>query len=268
MVPNHWTTSFCETNGIRIRYMRTGGDMPSLVLLHGLTGSGACWKTTAQMLEREYDIIMPDARGHGRSDMPDHGYRYQDHAADVVGLIQALRLHSPVLLGHSMGGMTAAVVANHHPELLSGLVLADPTFLDAKTQREVFDSDVKEQHRQMPGSTLDELVVALQSRHPNRLPEIIELIAAARLQTSMAAFDVLVPPNPDYEQLMRGIDIPCMLVLGDKGVMSPSAATKLRCLNPRLRTERIPNAGHGLHYDQPERFAEIVRSFIYSFVKT
>ena len=107
-----WTTGICEANGINIHYMRTGGYKPPLVLLHGLTGSGACWTPLARTLESDYDVIMPDARGHGKSSAPLHGYLYRDHASDVIGLIEALELAAPVLLGHSMGGMTAAVVAS------------------------------------------------------------------------------------------------------------------------------------------------------------
>jgi pimeloyl-ACP methyl ester carboxylesterase len=259
-----WNIAVCETNGINIHYTRTGGSKPTLVLLHGLTANGACWTDLAYSLEKKYDIIMPDARGHGESSVPDYGYRYEDHANDVIGLINSLRLPPPVLLGHSMGGMTAAEVASRSPKLLRGLILADPTFLSAKVQREVCDSDVGDQHRRILGKSLEELVADLQSRHPNRSSDIIELIARARLQTSMAAFDVLTPPNPDYKQLVSAIDVPSLLVFGDKGVVSSAVAEDLQCLNPRFQVEQIPGAGHGLHYDQPERFASIVESFMHS----
>lgn len=58
-------------------------------MLHGLTANGACWAAVAHALEEDYDVIMPDARGHGKSSAPDDGYRYEDHANDVVGLIEA-----------------------------------------------------------------------------------------------------------------------------------------------------------------------------------
>jgi pimeloyl-ACP methyl ester carboxylesterase len=259
-----WNMAVCKTNGINIHYTRTGGDKPTLVLLHGLTANGACWTGVARVLEKDYDVIMPDARGHGKSSVPDHGYSYEDHANDVIGLINSLRLPSPILLGHSMGGMTAAVVASRSPKLLRGLVLADPTFLSAKVQREVCDSDMVDQHSQILGRSLEELVADLQSRHPNRSSDTIGLIARARLQTSMAAFDVLMPPNPDYKQLVSAIDVPGLLVFGDKGVVSPVVAEELQRLNPKFQVDQIPEASHGLHYDQPERFAAVVRSFIRS----
>src|ERR1700759_578063 len=108
----NWTRGVYKADGIDIHYLRTGGDKPPLIALHGLTGSGACWAPLAHALESDYDVVMPDARGHGKSSAPLHGYMYRDHASDVIGLIEALGPAAPILLGHSMGGMTAAVVAS------------------------------------------------------------------------------------------------------------------------------------------------------------
>lgn len=259
-----WSTAICETNGINIHYTRTGGSKPPLILLHGLTANGACWTALAHTLFGDYDVIMPDARGHGKSSVPDYGYRYEDHANDVVGLIKALRLPPPILIGHSMGGMTATVVASRNPKLLRGLILADPTFLSPKVQREVRDSDVADQHRRILNLSLDEVVAEGRAKHPNRSPETLELFARARLQTSMGAFDVLTPPNPDYRQLVSTIDVPSLLIFGDKGVVSSAAAEELQHLNPKFQIEQIREVGHGVHLDQPELFAAVVKSFLRS----
>lgn len=260
----YWNTAVCETNGINIHYTRTGGNKPPLILLHGLMTNGVCWTGLAHVLEKEYDVIMPDARGHGNSSVPDFGYRYEDHANDVAGLVSALRLTTPILLGHSMGGMTAAVVASRKPNLLRALVLADPTFLNPKVQREVRDSDVTDQHRRMLDMSFDEVMAEARDRHPNRSGETLELYARARLQTSMAAFDVLTPPNPDYKLLVSAIDVPSLLVFGDNGVISSVVAEELQRINPRLQAEQIREAGHSVHLDQPESFAAVVGSFIRS----
>ncbi len=260
-----WSTAICETNRVNIHYTRTGGDKPPLILLHGLTASGACWTALTHALEGEYDVIMPDARGHGKSSAPDYGYQYEDLANDVVGLIKALRLPPPILIGHSMGGMTAAVVASRNPKLLRGIILADPTFLSPKVQREIRDSDVADQHRRILNISLDQVVAEARIRHPDRSSDTLELIAGARLQTSMSAFDVLTPPNPEYMQLVSAIDVPSLLVIGDTAsVVSPAVAAELQRLNPRFLVEQIREAGHGVHYDQPERFAVVVKSFLRS----
>lgn len=236
-----------------------------MVLLHGLTGDGACWSALARSLEAEFDVVMPDARGHGRSSAPLYGYRYEDHASDVLGLIRGLGLAAPILLGHSMGGMTAAVVASEIGEIASGVILVDPTFLSPERQREVRDSDVAEQHRRLLGLNKDEVLAEARVRHAHRSAEIVELLVAARLKTRIRAFDVLTPPNPDYRQLVGSLCVPTLLVIGDVGaVVSLETARELQSLNPRVRVEQIEDAGHGIPYDQPERFEAVVRSFLRS----
>lgn len=257
-----WSRGACEANGVSLRYLRTGGAKPPVVLLHGLMGSGACWTPVARALEGELDIIMPDARGHGDSSAPLHGYRYEDLASDVEGLLRGLQLSRPVLLGHSMGGMTAAVTASRGAAMLRGLVLVDPTFLSPARQREVSESDVAEQHRRALGLPRSELVAQARARHPHRSPELIELQAEARLKTCMGAFEVLAPPNPDYREVVRAIGVPSLLVIGDAPVVTLEMATELCGLNPRLRVEQIRNAGHGLPFEQPARLSEVVRAFL------
>jgi N-formylmaleamate deformylase len=235
-----------------------------LVLLHGLIGSGACWTPVARLLEADFDVVMPDARGHGRSGTPLHGYGYDDHAGDVIGLIRQLGLEAPVILGHSMGGMTAAVVASQLGGRIGALILADPTFLTPQRQREVHESDVAEQHRRFLSRSKDDLLADLRARRSHRSSEMIELLVEARLQTRSHAFEVLTPPNPDYRELVSGVCVPTLIVLGDTPVVSLETARELQTLNSHVRIEQIANAGHGLPYDQPDCFAAVVRSFLMS----
>ncbi len=260
----NWSTAICETNGIRMHYSRTGDRKSPLILLHGFAANGLCWSVIAHTLEEEYDVIMPDFRGHGKSSVPDYGYRYDDHANDVIGLVNSLGISAPILIGHSMGGLVAAVVASRHPELIRGLILADPTFVSSKQQREIRDSDVADQHRRFLKWSLEEVVKDMQTRHPHRPLSMIEIIARARLETSMSAFDILTPPNPDYIQLVSSIDVPSLLVIGDAGVVSAELASELQLINPKLQVAQISGAGHGIFYDQPDRFSAVVRSFLHS----
>jgi pimeloyl-ACP methyl ester carboxylesterase len=261
-----WPRSCADVHGTRISYLRTGGDKPPAVLVHGLMGSGACWTPVARLLEAELDVVLPDARGHGRSSAPEAGYGYSELAADVVGLVEQLGLVRPVLVGHSMGGMTAALAATRIGHLLHGLVLADPTFLSGERQREVHESGVAEQHRVLlsrasrlgTSAVLDEAL----ARHPHRSPELVELQVRARLQTSPAAFDVLRPPNPPYREVVAALELPTLLVIGDQPVVTLDTATELCRLNPRLRVVEVDGAGHGLPFDQPERLAQAVLEFV------
>lgn len=261
---NPWTTGTCKANGVHLHYLRTGGDKPPVVLLHGLMLNGACWTPLARVLEEDYDVIMPDARGHGSSSAPKYGYCYDNLASDVLNLIDALGLASPILLGHSMGGMTAAVVASQNPKRLRGLVLADPTFLTPQRQQEVYESDVVAQHSQVLNRSREDFLAESQVRHSGRRsPELIELFARARFQTSVHAFGILTPPNPDYVHLIKSLAVPSLLIVGGVGaVVSSLMAAELAKLNQCIEVVQIAEAGHGVPYDQPERFSTVVKSFL------
>ncbi len=259
---NNWKTATCKINKINILYTRTGGDKPPLILLHGLIANGSCWSPVASALEEDYDVIMPDARGHGNSSKPADGYRYEDHADDVVGLIETLGLSSPIVIGHSMGGMTATLVAYRMQGLLGGLILADPSFLSPELQLEVYESNVAEQHRQFLEKSLDEILIEARNKKPHRSFDILQLLAQARHQTSLHAFQVLAPPYPDYKQLMNAIDVPSLLVIAQTGIVSLAEAEELQSLNSKLQIEKIDGVGHALHYDAPEQFVTIVKSFL------
>lgn len=260
----NWIQKTSIANGIDVHYLRTGGSKPPVVLLHGLMLSGACWTSLARTLEKDYDVIMPDARGHGLSSIPSSGYSYENLAADVIGLINALELDKPVLLGHSMGGMTAAVIASQQPRLLRGLILVDPTFLTPQLQQEVYESNVADQHRNILNRNKEDYL-AERLRDSHRSRETIELFVQARFQTSMHAFEILKPPNPDYMALIKRIDVPTLLVIGDKGsIISAEMAAELTEFNQHLEIVQIKEAGHAIPYDQPERFAEVVQNFLRS----
>jgi len=245
-----------------MHYIRTGGSGPPVVLLHGLMGSGECWTPLARALEGEFDVVMPDARGHGQSTAPQLGYRYDNLADDVLNLVQSLQLSRPILIGHSMGGMTAAVAAQRSGGNLRGLVLVDPTFIAAELQQEVWESDVVDQHRRALLLSKSELVADARARHPHRSTEIIEIQAEARLRTSLRAFEVLTPPNPDFRSIVRALHVPTLLVIGDSPVVSHDLAVELRQINPLVTIQQIPNAGHGLPFDQPEHLAQSIAPFL------
>ncbi len=119
-----WTEGDVITNGMRMHYYRTGdGQKPPLVLCHGFSDSGLCWTPTARALEADYDVIMIDARGHGKSEAPDGDYDPITMATDLAGLIQSLGLGRPYIMGHSMGGATTLNFCATFPELVTKAVL-------------------------------------------------------------------------------------------------------------------------------------------------
>src|SRR5947199_10853433 len=98
-----WPASDIAVNGLRLHYTRTGGATPPVVLAHGVTDDGLCWTPVAEALAPEYDVIMVDARGHGRSDAPEQGYGPAGQTADLAGVVAAPGLPRPAVLGHSTG---------------------------------------------------------------------------------------------------------------------------------------------------------------------
>jgi N-formylmaleamate deformylase len=142
-----------------------------------------------------------------------------------------------------------------------GLVLVEPTFLSDTRQQEVFDSDVVGLHRQALDRGRSVLLEDALARQAHRSSEVVELQVEARLRTSLAAFEVLRPPNPPYRELVTTWDVPTLLVIGDKPVVTLDTAMELCDLNPRLRVEQIAGAGHGLPFDQPEQLAKSILAF-------
>ena len=255
-----WYKGTCQVHGIDIEYRRSGGDKPPLIALHGLMGSGACLLPLAQAWAA-FDVILPDARGHGGSSAPASGYSYDELTGDVVGLIEALGLTAPVLVGHSMGGLTAAVAASQLGSALKAVAFIDPTFISPEWQREVYESDVPGEHRRSLESPKGHLIAQARERNPTRGSELTEYLVNAKLQTSPHAFEVLTPPNPDWRQLVRDIRVPSLLLLGSRGVVSIETGAELARSNPLLRYELVPGAGHGMPYDHPEQVGDAVSAF-------
>jgi pimeloyl-ACP methyl ester carboxylesterase len=130
LIPPHWVEGCVTANGIAQHYWRTGdgtsGARPTVILLHGHMLNGLSWLRVAKALEAGFDLILPDARGHGQSDGLAAGNLSAPLVADLAGLIHALGLEQPHLLGHSMGASTAAHAAAAYPEMIGSILLEDP----------------------------------------------------------------------------------------------------------------------------------------------
>src|SRR4051794_41017534 len=103
------------SNGIGIHVEEQGSGDLALVFLHYWGGSSRTWKHVTTPLAKSYRTIAVDHRGWGESDAPAAGYSLADHADDVAGVIDALRLRRYILVGHSMGGKVAQLLASRRP---------------------------------------------------------------------------------------------------------------------------------------------------------
>jgi pimeloyl-ACP methyl ester carboxylesterase len=103
-------------SGVRLHYQQVG-EGPDVVMVHGITGNLAVWHLhIVPALSESFRILTYDLRGHGHSDTPASGYSPDDMAADLLGLIDALEIESPVVVGHSYGADVALYFAASHPE--------------------------------------------------------------------------------------------------------------------------------------------------------
>ena len=115
----------CDANGVRLAYTVTGDvAAPPLVLLHGLTSDGSSWEQTVPLLADEWRVYVPDLRGHGQSEWPGD-YSFETMSRDLLGFMDVLGLRRATLVGHSMGGVLAYLLAEEHPNRVEALVLEE-----------------------------------------------------------------------------------------------------------------------------------------------
>lgn len=261
----NWTNTRVLANGIEQHYWRTGGNGPQVLLLHGLTDNGACWTRLAHELAADYDLVMPDARGHGRSATPASGYSPEDRAADVVALIDALGLERPVVIGHSMGGLSAALVAADAPERVRGALLEDPAFLEPEDVASPRRAEWPAQHAADRARSEAELIARRRAENPGWPDDVFPFWARAKLEAHPRVFDWFRLPPTDFRAVVARIAVPTLLVTGEPergAIVSAAVADELRASNPLLRVAHIAGAGHCLRYEQSDQFTGVVRAFL------
>jgi pimeloyl-ACP methyl ester carboxylesterase len=263
-----WQSNTIQANGITLHYTRTGGDKPPFLLTHGFSDDGLCWTPVAEQLAADYDVIMLDARGHGKSDGPEQGYGSLEHAADVAGVIQGLGLEKPLILGHSMGAATALAVAGTYPALPGAILLEDPPAWWAPAPEEATPGPVRRRFGSwvvdLKRKTKEEMIAA--QRAQSTWPEAeLGPWAESKLRLS---FNVLTaePAAPiDWAALVRRISCPVLLITADPeqgAIVSADGATALQRLLPQTKVEHIPGAGHNIRREQFARYMTVVREFL------
>jgi N-formylmaleamate deformylase len=268
---SNWSEGDLQLADIRIHYYRTGaGEKPPLVLLHGFSDNGLCWSEVAREWESDFDIIMPDARGHGLSSSPANGnYHRQTMAEDAAALIRALGLGPVRLGGHSMGGGVAAVVASDWPELVQAVMLEDAALFVPREEPKPGEK-AEQRHGwlfEVRAQSLEERKAACQ-KNTGWSEITVEQWAISKEQLNMdilAAGAAPVIGERSSLEVLTSIRCPLLLVTGDpaRGAMiTPEQAAEILALQPLARTLHIPNAGHCIRYDQPQAYAESVGAWL------
>jgi pimeloyl-ACP methyl ester carboxylesterase len=290
----NWHEGDVQANGIRLHYVRTGSAKPSLVLAHGVTDDGLCWTPVAQALEADYDVIMVDARGHGRSEAPEAGYDPAIQAADLHGLIEALELHKPFILGHSMGAATTLVLAGTYPDVPGAILLEDspgwwaaapdPVLAEEEqaagtsAQAVIYGRKPTADEERIVGmqawfssikrKTREELLAEQRAATPNWGEAELEPWADSKLRVSPHVLNVLDPATPrsvDWQTTLPRIICPALLITADTArgaVLNEDGVAALQRMVPQLQIAHIADAGHNIRRDQFEHYLAAVRAFL------
>ncbi len=284
-----WTEGSILANGIHQHYYRTGGDKPALVLLHGIQESGLCWLRVAKALADDYDVIMLDARGHGRSDGVASGFSPEQLIEDAAGAIRALGLARPALLGHSMGAATAAQVAAAYPDLARAILLEDPPWREAPRGAQIASSEGYLTWlnswiawlEQLRTQTHEERLVSALAQLPPGMPlpsedEYVPWVeACARLDLELVrmAPALWARESLPWRELAPRITCPVLLMTGNPqpargfpAIVTPQDAQEIAAACPNVQVAYFEEAGHLLHRGMTPaaftRFIGVVKRFL------
>lgn len=262
----------------RVHYQRAG-EGPDVVLIHGVTGDLSIWYLCGaiKVLAAQHRVTVYDLRGHGYSDAPTNGYTSADHAADLIGLMDALDVASASLVGHSFGGVIAAHAAVDAPGRVESVVFSDPYFPALRHledvsrwghweafRQEALDAGVElsGEHWYDLGRFFEQIVhldeeKRLKLRQAVGLPGLNRLV---RLGLTSCGDDTRVEAGLTVERI-HSIDVPTLALYGE---YSPFLATAeyLASHLPRCRIARVPGAKHRAPEENGQAFVAIVDEFL------
>ncbi|WP_228974146.1 alpha/beta fold hydrolase [Streptomyces sp. DH12] len=254
-----------------------GGTEPvqSVLLLHGLMGRAAHWAQTARWLAEKYRPVALDQRGHGHSDKPAAGpYTREAYVADAVAAIEQLGLGPVALVGHSMGALTAWQLAAERPDLVRALVIGDmrASALGAASQREWESwfgtwpvpfatlADVRrwfgedDPRVERPNPARGAFFAEVMCESPDGWRPVFSpdgMLAARETWVHDAHWDTLAQ-----------VRCPTLVVRGLDGELGRAEAQEMVRVLPHGRYAEVADAGHYIHYDQPEAWRAAVEPFL------
>lgn len=254
-----------------VRYqVEIRGTGPTLLFLHGFTGTAAGWAGVVEELPPGLRTVCIDLLGHGGTDAPLDPARYSmtESAWDVIALAEVLQLGRFHLVGYSMGGRLALHVALARPELLSSLVLmsASPGIADpvARRERRARDAELAQfiLKEGVPAfvSRWEELpLFATEKRLP---PDVREAVRGERLgQNPHGLANSLLGAGAGTQEYLlerlRELRIPTLLVAGALDDKYVQLAHAMADVLPAARVEVLADAGHAVHRERPQAVAHV-----------
>lgn len=258
-----------SVNGISLHYERAGAG-PPLLLIAGLASDSASWAPVAPLLAARADLIMPDNRGSGRTNADGAAIGLDAIAADCAALLDHLEIGKIDVLGHSMGGVIAMILAAERPHRVGKLIVAATapvaparTVSIVDTLTALRESGLPEIHWYRsffhwlfrPGFFDDKKAVDAAIAMARAYPYAQTEEDMRRQVEASRAFDGVGLP--------ARIAAPTLVLAGAEDLMFPTAGVEAAfgdLQNRRIKV--LPDAGHSLHWDQPRAFAEAVLDFL------
>jgi pimeloyl-ACP methyl ester carboxylesterase len=275
MTMTQWTEGDVDHNDINIHYYRTGrGELPALVLAHGFSDNGLCWTRVVKGLEAYFDIVMVDARNHGKSSRGPASLGAMTD--DLYSVITTLNLNRPVVLGHSMGASMAADLAARHPKVVSKLLLEDPPWTKHQGVNREGDAEKRSAGFRHYLSSLEvmtevQIIDFGKKLNPTWHDDDMPAWAASKKQVSAEAMDGLSMGK--WSDTVAQIQCPTLLIYADgasnsnsngnnDAIVTHDIADQVAAVNGCIKVKHIKNAGHNTRREQFEAYLFAVTEFL------
>jgi 3-oxoadipate enol-lactonase len=247
------------------------GDRETVCLLNGLAMHTGAWYGFLPRLRPEFDVLLWDYAGQGRSSTADVPYHLDRHGAYLAAILDEVRAERAHVLGISYGGFVALEFARQFPSrlhtlILSGIILSHETLFEMYEDLSLrfyrsgaFDLYTRYMYEKIFGEAFvtaagaERLETMRQNFHQRYHDRTTALIRLTEAQDPF--FAALAARIPEY----RAITAPALVVAGDEDrVMAPKVQKKITSILPNSRFEVIENAGHVVYLEQPDRFFELI----------
>ncbi len=244
------------------------GAGPPLLLVHGFPLDHSMWKHQIRQFAGKYQVIAPDLRGFGGSDIPHETVSMDDFADDLVTLLDGLHVEKAVFCGLSMGGYIGFRFAERYPERLTGLILCDtravPDSAEAAAGRETTAQMVLTAGMAQLSQTMLQKLFAPATLKANT-DEVVamrEVMENAHPEGVAAALRGMAI-RPDSTALLSHIKVPTLVIVGEHDAISPpdEMETIAKAI-PGAEFLQVPAAGHMAPLEQPEPVNEAIAQFL------
>jgi len=243
--------------GPRLRVLSFGDRGHDLFVLPGISSPAAVWDFVAEPLAAARTVHVLDLRGRGESERAaDDGYCLTDYAADAARAIEALQLVRPTLVGHSLGGRIAGVLALERPDLSGPLVIVDPPLSGPGRPPYPYPLAFYVDGIRAARDGLD--LDRLRSEHPTWSERQIRGRATwlGTCDPRAVAESYRNLHVEDFLPIWERLPAPTLITGSHSAVVPSEAVTELLHRNPDARSIVVEGAGHMIPWDQPDRFLD------------